>query len=145
MLQSPQRTVWQFLVKLSKYLPFKLVIPPLDSYPNEMNVFVHLHQNAIQKCLKGFNHNLSKTGGNQNVTQLENGSRNRDTYTQWSTTEQQKQKQCISASSMLLAHEITWMKLKCIVIMKGARFETYNKHIYILFYIQDLCGRYICF
>lgn len=52
----------KFLVKLSKYLPFKLVIPPLDSYPNEMNVFVHLYQNAIQKCLKEFNHNLSKTG-----------------------------------------------------------------------------------
>lgn len=52
----------KFLVKLSKYLPFKLVSPRLDSYPNEMNVFVHLYQNAIQKCLKEFNHNLSKTG-----------------------------------------------------------------------------------
>lgn len=123
-------------VKLSKYLPFKLVIPRLDSYLNEMNVFVHLYQNAIQKCLKEFNHNLSKTGRQTKMSLncrmdreiqdiVHNGA-------PWA-----------AERNDLVAPAITWMKRKCIVTMKGARLETYL-HIYIfLLYIGFMWDIYV--
>ena len=38
MMQSPWKTVWQFLLKLNIHLP---AIPLLDIYPKEMRTYVH--------------------------------------------------------------------------------------------------------
>lgn len=42
MVQPFWKTVWQFLVKLNRYLPCEPAISLLDIYPREMQVYAHI-------------------------------------------------------------------------------------------------------
>ena len=84
-----------------------------------MNVFVHLHQNAIQKCLKSLITICQKLEATKCQSAGEWIKKSWYTHT--------KEYHWTIERNELLAHAIPWMKQKCTVTMKGADW----KHIYI--------------